>query len=386
MPVLRDPPRLGGPDDGADDTPSLAVQYRQEASKHLSLLLDDEKLPPNEVDEALDALYYALSDNAWHLRAALEDLEKPLAAHWSKLACTPLFKGRLFIGMAWYERGTAYADKVTELEWKGFSENIAIAEKALEEAWALDEKDARIPLEMMTIELAQDQGRPRMELWFLRAMALDPANGKACDRKRNYLELKWHGSAAALLAFGHECVESKVWKGRVPLQLVDVHEALARYLKDPEEKQAYWKRSAVWNDVRRAFERFFELNPDAPDLRQNYVKYAYQCEQWDDLNRQLKLLGEITTTLAAKRPSIRWSSSRKRMPKSDPGQDQPRDRMLRTDRVQTDAGLARADPCHTDQSAQRALRPHPFTPTATGADWIPLGLYSRFDWAGLFLI
>ena len=32
---------------------------------------------------------------------------------------------------------------------------------------------------------------------------------------------------------------------------------------------------------------------DKPGWRHNYALYAYRAEQWDDLNRQLPLLGEI---------------------------------------------------------------------------------------------
>ena len=35
------------------------------------------------------------------------------------------------------------------------------------------------------------------------------------------------------------------------------------------------------------------LNPEEIGWRHNYALYAYRAEQWDDLNRQLPLLGEI---------------------------------------------------------------------------------------------
>ena len=40
-------------------------------------------------------------------------------------------------------------------------------------------------------------------------------------------------------------------------------------------------------------EKFFTLNPEEKGWRHNYALYAYRAEQWDDLNRQLPLLGEI---------------------------------------------------------------------------------------------
>ena len=42
-----------------------------------------------------------------------------------------------------------------------------------------------------------------------------------------YLQLKWYGSAAEVIAFGRECVTSKEWKDRVPLILWEAHRMLA---------------------------------------------------------------------------------------------------------------------------------------------------------------
>lgn len=286
-----------------NNTPPLVHQYRHDSVKYLAQCLADTKMPALQVDEALQLLYDALKLNSSSLRSALTGLEDSLTKNWSKLAAHHLFKGRVYIKLAWEARGSRYADKVTELGWKGFEENVTLAEKALSEAWTLDPKDSRIPVEMITVELAQGKGRQRMELWFQRAMALDSANLSACNAKRNYLEPKWYGSASEMLAFGRECVASKVWKGRVPLILLDAHEGLAAYIKDPDERKAYWKQAEVWKDVKHAFERFFELNPEQIGWRHNYAKYAYLCEQWDDLNRQLKLLGEVNYDFFGGKPA-----------------------------------------------------------------------------------
>ena len=91
-----------------------------------------------------------------------------------------------------------------------------------------------------------------------------------------------------MLQFGRECVSSKNWGGEVPLMLANAHWTIYReYEKSAPE---YWLRAGVWKDVRSAFERFFELNPQAVRSRNNYAWYAYQCQQWDELNKQLRLM------------------------------------------------------------------------------------------------
>jgi hypothetical protein len=49
-------------------------------------------------------------------------------------------------------------------------DRLNIAAGALEEAWQLDPKDARICQEMMRVELGQGKGRARLETWFQRGM------------------------------------------------------------------------------------------------------------------------------------------------------------------------------------------------------------------------
>lgn len=42
----------------------------------------------------------------------------------------------------------------------------------------------------------------------------------------------------------------------------------------------YWKQHEVWSDINAAYERFFEVNPDATGRYYQYALYAYKCEQW----------------------------------------------------------------------------------------------------------
>ena len=59
------------------------------------------------------------------------------------------------------------------------------------------------------------------------------------------------------------------------------------------ERKAYWTRPEVWADIQASFARFFALNPNAEGYHQNYALFAYWCQQWDELNRQLDLLGTV---------------------------------------------------------------------------------------------
>jgi hypothetical protein len=175
---------------------------------------------------------------------------------------------------------------------KLFEERLAEAEKALDKAWKLNPKDERIACQMITIELGQGRSRSRMEMWFKRATDLNPNYWDAFEAKLYYLEPKWYGSQEDMLEFGRECVDSKKWGGHVPLILKEAHEKIVKYVP-PKEQPGYWKRPEVWKDINAAFEKFFKLNPEEIGWRHNYALYAYKAEQWDVLNREIPLLGEI---------------------------------------------------------------------------------------------
>ena len=45
--------------------------------------------------------------------------------------------------------------------------------------------------------------------------------------------------------------------------------------------------------MKRAFETFFAAHPEEIGWRHNYAWVAYKAEEWDDLRKQIPLLGEI---------------------------------------------------------------------------------------------
>ena len=150
---------------------------------------------------------------------------------------------------------------------------------------------------MIRVLMGLSGDRPEMELWFNRAMKLDTNNYAACGNKLYFLDPRWHGSREEVLAFGKECLASKQWGGTVPLILVDAHRAVQAYFYNKEpERSEYWLRPEVWPDIKASYERFFALNPTDTARHQNYALYAYRCQQWGELNRQLSLLRSTNFT------------------------------------------------------------------------------------------
>jgi hypothetical protein len=269
-------------------------QLIMSARENIANSLNDKTMPPEEVYESCSELLYQWPGDMTSLKNCWEQIERPLFANWPDESISWLLKGQAYNIMAANARGTGYADTVTEAGWKGFSDNLAVAEKSLERAWELNPNDARTAVTMIWIANDQGQSRDQMELWFNRAMENNTNDYEACQAKLNYIEPKWHGSTQAMLEFGRECATNQAWGGHIPLILLDVHKSIQRQYVDGLEKTNYWKQPAVWTDLKSAFDRFFELNPDAVGWHHDYAHYAYQCQQWDDFLQQISLFSAGT--------------------------------------------------------------------------------------------
>jgi hypothetical protein len=258
----------------------------------LPAVLADKTTPAQEAYEVATLILQLTGGSEKLHQRAYEIVEKPLFANWPSAYTTWYLKGNYYIHLAWKARGSGYADTVSPEGWQGFSSNLAVAQDAFEHAWKLDPKQSDIADQMITVVLGQGGGRNRMELWFNRAMKANTNDYFACKQKLYYLEPKWYGSDDEQLTFGRECLHSTNWGGRVPLALVDAHDYINRR-NEGEDKTNYWKRPEVWSDVQAAYDRFFELNPDATGWYHNYALYAYRAEQWDKLNELLPKLGPV---------------------------------------------------------------------------------------------
>lgn len=263
------------------------------AITNLGIALQDQSTPVAEVDDACNEAADKLLSNRQTRDVFYYQVEAPLFNHWTNADVSWLLRGQYCIDCAWAARGGGYGNTVTPEGWKLFSEHLKGAEDALTRAWAMNPRDARIPTKMLTVELGQGQGRQRMELWFNRAMAINTNDYDACSAKLYYLEPKWYGSTEAMLEFGRQCATNKAWGGHIPLILLDAHKSIQRQYVNDSQKTNYWKQPEVWTDLKTAFGRFFELNPDATGWYHDYAWYAYQAGQWDTLNKIIPKLGPI---------------------------------------------------------------------------------------------
>jgi hypothetical protein len=254
--------------------------------------MSDKSIPSDEAWEATDTVLKVMSGSAHNKEMFYQAIIEPLSKNLSGDYLPWYLKGSHEIEMAWAARGSGYADTVTKEGWVQFGKDLAAAREDFERAWKLNPKQAKIATQMLTVVLGQGSDRKEMELWFNRAMELDTNNYRACWSKENYLEARWYGSDEEAVVFGKECVQSSQWGGQIPLILVRAHNVIASQLSGIA-KRDYWKQPEVWADIKSAYDRYFELNPEETSTYNDYVFNAYRAEQWEVVNQ---LIPKLTTT------------------------------------------------------------------------------------------
>jgi hypothetical protein len=268
--------------------PPDAATMLTTASSYLAKALTDKSMPLKEADQACDMLMSApwwAEPTRWNCYQTIQDA---ITNNWNGSSFALLTKGRAYLSHGWEARGIGYSDTVTKKGWDLMGERLQIAADALETAWILNSNDVRICREMVRVELGQGKGRERMEMWFQRGMALDPANYDICTEKLEYLRPRWYGSINQMIDFGRECTTNVNYAGDVRLMLVDAHLEASREIQDDAERAAYWKQTNVWSDIQFTYEQFFKFHPDATGYRQYYARNAVRCGQWQEFLNQVK--------------------------------------------------------------------------------------------------
>jgi hypothetical protein len=197
---------------------------------------------------------------------------------------------------AWWYRGpTRAATDVPADDWADFETRINQTRRTLLEALELSPTCPEVPRAMICVESIQDGGRERMEKWFEQAMRANSDEYAACAAKLEYLDPRWHGSEAEMLAFGRACQRTGNAEGRLPfILLFDVHFRLARLSLTPLTylEKSYFARPYVWQDIQSVYEPCLARNPNSHFDKTWYAMLATLGGHYDVANRLFNELGD----------------------------------------------------------------------------------------------
>lgn len=223
------------------------------------------------------------------LERAGPDLEAALAQAGVSPGYQAYVEGDRLISLAWAARGSGWANSVTEEGWRVFGQRLQEAGELLNKASDQYPTVAAVPAAMITVELGQGVGAYRLNVWFQKAVAIDPGYYSAYSRKMNYLQPRWHGSVREVFQFGVECVQTGLWDKCIPLVLLDGLEGLEG--RDDGSDKVF-QVPEVWEAIRYTCTEFLERYPQGVCTRTRYLKFAVKAEKWEIAREQIQILGD----------------------------------------------------------------------------------------------
>jgi tetratricopeptide (TPR) repeat protein len=182
------------------------------------------------------------------------------------------FRGAFHFGAAWKARGEGSASTVTERGRGLMREHLALAQRDLETAYALDTANP-LPSSLMTsIAGLTGLDLQTMELHFRRARQYDPTFYTPHWAKLNYLMPKWRGSEAAMFAFARESLAQAPRGSALPHLLSEAHAEKGRHLVDDERR--YLSNGDVWLEIQNVYRRLLEDFPQSGEWASEYALLA----------------------------------------------------------------------------------------------------------------
>ena len=191
-------------------------------------------------------------------------------------------------------RTDAFAPDVPAGGFVIFEKNLVEARKAYEVAWKLRPDDSRTAAGFLGIEKAIGGERAVMEKWFGLAMNADGDNRDACLQKLDWLDPKWHGTAEEMLAFGHQCRDTKNWRAGITLLYCD---SLLRMegILPPEERVGYLYKPEHWAGIKAVFDEYLAHFPSDDIVRSKYAVMCRLAVHPLEGHAQFEILGDRLT-------------------------------------------------------------------------------------------
>lgn len=196
-----------------------------------------------------------------------------------------------YIDAAWKARGTSYADKVSDVGWQGFRENISTAAKLLREAYPMHPEfpDAA----HLMISVAQAGGTPENEpprYWFDRAVAADFTDLESYQAYLPNLMPRWYGNLQQMLDFGRECLATDRYDTPVPALYMTILDMIGFEL--PDNPGAIFKKPRIYADTKKLMTRVFEnQNVDVCWMQSRFACAAYWAGDQETARRFAMELG-----------------------------------------------------------------------------------------------
>jgi hypothetical protein len=247
----------------------------------------------------LEAFYAQLPVDQRHVivrGVANEIRDKACFDAWISLSNSSIartFKGAQYVSLAWYARGSAYADRVPKSAYKEFFGCLETAWESVRAAYEADPTN----VEALTwgIQALLGLGAEKSEIYscFEKIEEAGILHLDACNRMIQALAAKWHGSHEEMFAFAR--TQSNRDRGySSALVLAHVERCFATW-GDPDETtfDDYFKRVEVREEIRDTYRADSILETQSYFGLMAKSAYAFAFYKSGDNDIAAKLLQQI---------------------------------------------------------------------------------------------
>jgi hypothetical protein len=205
-----------------------------------------------------------------------------------------LYRGHFWFHYGWEARTNAFAPAVPAGGFEALEKRLAIARKALNQAWALEPGLSWAAEALLEIDKGIGGDRANMELWFERAMKANGDNRGACWSKLDWLDPKWYGSEEEMLAFGRACRDTKNWRTGITLLVGDAHLRIAGQRPGMGQVE-YMALPEVWADIQPVYDEYLKHHPNDDIARSKFATLCYLGGHFREAEAQYVALGDRLT-------------------------------------------------------------------------------------------
>ncbi len=200
--------------------------------------------------------------------------------------------GRCHVGQGWDERGTGWANSVTDEGWKGLEENLRAAHRLLVAAWKLHPEYPEAPTALIGVALGgHAAARETPRLWFDRAVAAQMDYPPAYSQYTWSIYPRWGGSHKQMYDFGVECLKTGRFDTGVPWRF---YSNLNRIVSDYDGERIYWRKPETAEYVKQFCDGYEKSGLYGSPERLKTIKgvLLYKCGSCEEAKRVLDELGE----------------------------------------------------------------------------------------------
>lgn len=280
------------------------VEYRAFTKKVNSLLVRGEFETLESLAKTIRSDKTRFKDGRWKLTAFYEgthpilrnspnstwNMHETLIKKWldenQEISPTPYVAlASFYMARAWKQRGTGYANTVSDAGWKAWYQNLNLAESTLNDSAAISKTCPHWYNVMQEIALGEGWNEERYEKLFKEAVSKELTYYFYYFSKANFYQSRWYGDKRKLKKFVDEAVEATYEEEGYTLY-ARIYWSAAREFG----KYMFHPGNVDWSKMKAGFEFINNTYPDSIWNQNAYARFACRAGDKEATAKAMKII------------------------------------------------------------------------------------------------